>query len=688
MFDFGYYALTINQIAKKSKRPTLHTQFLSPTLADSKTKTSEDCDSDSPTRTKKTEELKETPTSDYYEKISVHAALEHEKSSQMSSSLLDNKRKRIKQLISTIKIPRFLLGINIFGHLSVVGLVITIIVSYVMLSQAYDQFSQFAKVAPFPSYLSAVVKSVFVNVELAVAVNHNYFLAATAASTKKSVSTAFNDKIQRFLEKFNEFMVNYDVEKLSPNFRYSDFTISVSRQGIYDTPQNRSIYEASKIFLGVTYKVNKTEFDKFIPTQGDVIWLEDYSLEYVAAYENMRATLYSDFHLRYETILSLFDIVLAIGAVVILTIVGAFAVVLKSTERRKSHMMRQVLTIPVQQIHDYLRMCQIEYKAFFGTDIVCKNFQMPTQKAVKENQKRESRHVSKAVYKTRELGIFIIAISSLLPIIYVMAYYVVANVYFKQKTREAIPYINNIDTLSKIVSYPGLTVALYHQFANNYNNSKGNETAIILNQAVLQYKALRDHLIQMMQTAQGTLLSSSYASDNLKERYANVSTILACDDIKTNPNYANCLTGFNGAAIGGIAAIAEKMYVYTSSFVQELLANPTRETIVELFGSTLVKERLAFGTALDSLILGNIEIEGANLAGIMHSFQAALKVLLALGILQMASLLFLIWRPIYRKIVVDYVNCRRVYAVLPVFLIAENKYILKMLKLQQESRFC
>ena len=689
LFDFDYYTLTVNQIAKKSKRSTLHTQFLAQLMADTGTKTSEeDGDSDSPTREKKTEGLKETPTSDYYEKISVHADFEHEKSSQMSSSLLDSKRKRIKQLISTIKIPRFLLGVNILGHLSVVGLAIMIIVSYVVLSQAYYQFSEFAKVAPFPSYLSAVIKSCFVNVEQAVAVNNNYYPPSQAASTRRSISTAFNDKVQRFLLTFNEFMVNYNVEELSPNFFYGDFAIPVSRQGIYDTPQNLSIYEASKIFLGVIYKVNKTEFAKFTPTAADVIWFEDYTLKYVQVYEDMRATLYSDFQLRYESILSLFDVVLAIGAVVTLTIVGAFAVVLKSTERRKSHLMRQVLTIPVHQIHDYLRMCQMEYKAFFGTDIVCKNFQMPTQKAVKENQKRESRHVSKTVYKTREIGIFVIAIFSLLPIIYVMAYYIVQNVYFKEKTNEAIPYINNIDTLSKIVSYPGLTTSLYHRFANNYNNSRGNETAILLNQALINYKVLRDHLVQMMQTAPATLLASSYASDNLKERYANISTIQACEDIKTNPNYANCLTGFNEAAKGGFAAIAEKMYAYTYSFSQTLMSNPTRETILELFGSPQVKERLAFGTTMDTLIVNNIEIEGANLAGIMHSFQSALKVLLAIGIMQMASVLFLIWRPIYKKITVEYVNCRRVYAVLPVFLIAENKYILKMLKDHHGSRFC
>ena len=192
----------------------------------------------------------------------------------------------------------------------------------------------------------------------------------------------------------------------------------------------------------------------------------------------------------------------------------------------------------------------------------------------------------------------------------------------------------------------------------------------------------------MMQTAQGTLLSSSYASDNLKERYANISSLLACDDIKTNPNYASCLTGLNEAAKGGLAAMAEKTYAYTHSFSQTMLKNPTQETILELFDSPQVSERLAFGTAMDTLIVNNIEIEGANLAGIMDSFQAALKVLLALGILQMASVLFLVCRPIYKKITVEYVNCRRVYAVLPVFLIAENKYILKMLKDQQSSRFC
>ena len=117
-------------------------------------------------------------------------------------------------------------------------------------------------------------------------------------------------------------MINYDVEELSPHFRYEDFAIPVSRVGIYDTPQNLSIYEASKIFLGVIYKVHKTDFSKFTSTAADVIWFEENTLKDVDIDENMRVTLYSDFQLRYKTILPLFDIVLAI---VLLTIVGILA---------------------------------------------------------------------------------------------------------------------------------------------------------------------------------------------------------------------------------------------------------------------------------------------------------------------------------------------------------------------------
>mgnify|MGYP007014817748 FL=1 len=51
----------------------------------------------------------------------------------------------------------------------------------------------------------------------------------------------------------------------------------------------------------------------------------------------------------------------------------------------------------------------------------------------------------------------------------------------------------------------------------------------------------------------------------------------------------------------------KKMYAYTSSFVQTLLTNPTRETIPELFDSTQVNESIAFGTAIDALIVGNMK---------------------------------------------------------------------------------
>ena len=242
--------------------------------------------------------------------------------------------------------------------------------------------------------------------------------------------------------------------------------------------------------------------------------------------------------------------------------------------------------------------------------------------------------------------------------------------------------------LSKVAPYSGEAIGLTHQLINTYNSSEGKELIPIVDEYIGHFKDFRDSIVKMMQTASATLLATDYASDRLKERYANVSTILACDDIKTNTNYQTCKTAFNEAAKNGFAGLLDKFYDYVSTLKQTFLANPTRETVLQLFNSSQVQERQAFAVAADAIVVAQMEVEGGNLAEIMQGFQQSLIVLLVLGIVCMANILFIVWRSIYRRITTQYLNCRRVYAVLPVYLISDNKQILRVLKLQNNSQYC
>ena len=614
---------------------------------------------------------------------------EHEESSQISSSLLNSKRKRIKQLISSLGVPKFLLGVNFLGHISVLGLIIMIVVSYVILSQAYDEFAQYAEVAPFPSYLRTVVKSVYANVEQAYILNSGYYPdTPTSRLMKETVAGNYGDKIARFLLKFDQFMVNYNVEALSPSFIYKNYDMLVYREGIYDTPTNISIYEASKIYLGVIYKLNRTEFSQFNSDLPEVKWLRTHTLDYLQTYDRMRETLYADFKGQYQNILQLFDIILGIGAAVAVAIVAVCILAGKATEQRKLQLMRQVLTIPRELVLKYLETFQSEYKAFFGTDIITNNIQLPSQAKEKNNHNQARRLSTRATYKMKRVGIVLIVALSLILIIYVMAFYTIANIYFKQKTNQAIPYIDNIDMQSRLIPYASLSVALTHQLMSTYNQTEGEAFIPTVIEYLGYFKELRDEVVKMMQVSHSTLLTNDYASAYMQERYANISTILVCNDIASISNREICKTAFREAAKNGLAGLVDKFYAYAYNVAYTFMESPTLDTILKLFESAQEKERQTLSVAVDATLLENIESEGENLAQIMKRLQNSLIVYIVVGILQMSSVLFLIWRPLYAKITVNYLNCRRVYSVLPVYLIAENKQIVRVLKLQNDSKVC
>ena len=468
---------------------------------------SKESDTDLDTENKKGLTRSNRPLSS--EKHSSRKNREHEESSQLSSSLLNSKRKRIKQMISSFGVPKFLLGVNFLGHISVLGLIIMIVVSYVILSKAYDEFAQYAEVAPFPSYLKTVVKSVYSNVEQAVILNSGYYPTSTANRMKSTVAGNFGDKVQRFLLKFDEFMVNYDVEKLSPSFNYNSYEMSVNREGIYDTPKNLSIYEASKIFLGVIYKVNKTDFSQFNSDLQEVKWLRKHSLDYLQTYENMRATLYSDFKGHYQSILQLFDVILGIGATVAVVIVAVCILVWRSTEQRKLQLMRQVLTIPRELVLKYLETFQSEYKAFFGTDITIKNVQLPSKVKEKNNHNQTRNQGTRMTYKIKRVGMVLIAALSMILIIYVMAFYAIANIYFKQKTNQAIPYIDNIDMQSRVTPYSSMAVGLTHQLMSTYNQTEVEALIPTVARYFEYFKELRDKVVKMMQVSHATLFTTT-----------------------------------------------------------------------------------------------------------------------------------------------------------------------------------
>ena len=612
-------------------------------------------------------------------------------SSLGTSSRLSNRRRRMKQLISKLDVPYFLMAVNVMGHISVLGLVILAIASSVVLSQGYDRFSKFATVAPFPSYLTSVVKSISGTTELSVGVNRGLYPPSMGPSLAVTLAANFQQKIQRFTETYNEEMVDFNVLSISPNFKWSDYDISITRQGMEETPTSVSIYDASKLFMGVAWKLSRTKFTDLTANLSETSWLRQHSDSLINTYERMRVTLFSDFYLQYDSIMDLFDMVLIIGVAVTLYIVLVFVLVIKAIEKRKFDLMKQLLTIPTGLIDSNLKRLHADYEACFGVRLQdrCVEIQalIPDQAKKKSSSAgKQSTTIKRKIAKTIHTPLLSILICMLVPMTYILSYYAIANIYFKHKTSLTIPFIKNIDLLSSAVHYPGYALGLMMSHYNQYDNPAALNDTTILDRVMNRYKEINTAIVGMMQSVKDTLLSNSEATDTLKERYHNISGILVCDDMITYPNYKACHTSFNNAAELGFAATFQKLYEYIVSIYTKFTTTPTFETAFAISQSSLVGDRTAISIEIDNTVVLNMEIAGANLSAIMSKLQWNLTIFMIVGILQMSSLLFFIWRPFNRRITRQYLDCRLVFAILPIDMIVDNKSILYILKKQDNTQ--
>ena len=617
-----------------------------------------------------------------------------ERNSSHSSSRLSIRRRRMKILISKLDVPNFLMVLNICGHLAVALLVVLAIISSVIINQGYNRFSQFAAVAPFPSYFISAVESIFGSMETLVSINRNFYPSdAVATDLQASIAVNFQQKIDRFTTAFDKYMVNFNVPSISQNFKWSDYNLNAT--GLEDGASGNTlpIYEVSRMFLAAAWKLSLSRFDQITTNTSEVVQFREYIENLLNTYENMRTTLFTGFYSQYDEIIRLFDMVVMIGVIVTMVLIAALVYAFRLIEKRKFELMKQLMTIPTNLIDSGLKRLQTDYELYFGVTIpiiLAENNLIVAEQTKKKSRSsgNKSSTRQRKIIQTNETSLLAVSLWMLIPAIYVLSYYVIVNIYFKLKTGQTILFIKNIDILSQATHYPGYSLGLLTQLTNYYDSPESLEAQTVLAEEILtKYKQINTQMVEMMQSASATLLSSSEASSQLKERYLNISGIGACDDIIAYPNYEACLTAFQNAAELGFASTSQKLFEYVSAVQTKFLTNSSLETVLEIYADPIINDRTAISLQVDSTIIENMEIGTSNLSDIIGRLQWNLTIFMVVGIVQMSSLLFLLWRPFNNRITSQYLDCRRVFAILPIDMISDNKSIMYILKKQDNTQF-
>ena len=597
-----------------------------------------------------------------------------------ASSKQSNKsarRGQVKALVSRLGVPPALKFANYLGHFVVAGLVLMVTISFIIFNDGFNKFAQYANVAPFPSYFTSVMKSVYGVTEIDVLTNQGAFPPDTASLMLGLGSSLYSDRVRRFMSKYSTFMINYDVEELSPNFHYRDFEILMRRDGVFQQATNISVHEASLILLGVLVKLYNSDLSTLHGNTSEVIWLREYTPDLISTYNKMKSAIYSDFYSHQRKLLHMFDETLYVAVVLSLGMVFLVTVVLKKVEGKEINLLKNLATIS----SNLIAMCLEEIRTDLLEARICSQGEMEKMGLWIDKTKISSKKTIRT-FKKKTRSLTKILIGSLTCVLYVISFYLFTNIYYKKQTSYTAPLIANIELFSDAVPYAGWSTGFVAQIMSNMNNSDVQEEIEFYSGIMDDFKNMSQRIAQATQNFNATMLTNPYVSDLIKERYVNISTIRACNDLAGTVNYNGCLTSFKGEAQFGFSAIYSRCYEYSAALWDLFLRNFTYENMLALSSDPRQKDRIYFAIAADPILVNNVELEGVNLSNAMSTIKRNLIAYLVVGLVVMSSVLFLIWRPLYQMLVAEALNNKKIFKVLPIKLIEENAYLKTALKRQ------
>ena len=586
---------------------------------------------------------------------------------------------RLKELVNQGQTPSFLKQTNYFGMFSLGVLALMVVCFYAVLNNKYYYYSQYANTAYFPSYFASVVKSLYAVTEVAVSVNTGYVYDPTNLQKfSTNPGNVYRNRVQRFVQKYNQYMVQYDIRQVLPNIDSGRYSLLLQRSTFDSTPSNYSFQDTTTVLLGLTYNLNKTKFSLIDNSNADVLFLRSYAWDYIDLYEKMRFDLFDNFDNQLDSIQWTLRIMIITVVIFCVIMSGIFILILGKLHRHEIRILSKLCTIPDAQTISSLEKLQVKYKAYFQRDLVIPSIEKTqTKKKAKEAAKQtRTRNVKQFVNQSHNSFVYL-ANFSVIPILF-GTFVILTGILAAKKTNQTISFKEDLKVMSGIVVYVATSTA--SNLIQMNLMEPANFTA-----RYNQYTAARNDIVDLLQDVQTRIFDNPMSTPKLIERYRNLTNSNFCYDSFGTPNYQNCMTSLKGASALGFASLYDRQYMGLMTMRDSFLQNSTVENAITLIDSTDFVQIDSNGPCIDATIVANIETEGAFLYNFCKEIQQSIIWILISGLLLLLILAILVWLPMYIQMKQQFMQVRQIFSQLPVELIMHNNYIKIILKAGGES---
>ena len=595
----------------------------------------------------------------------------------------------LRSIIIERKTPAVLTAVNLFGLISLISTVSSVLVAYFILKSSYGTFTLFAQSASFPSIMRAISPSYTISAETQFTLQ---YLPAANRALWQTVAYFFSAYFYRMsLAQNNQFVLNFDLPSLSN--KILNVSIPVTFSDFPELNRNLSFYEANTVFQTFTYKFSKYNYSSGV-IQPHML---DFTRTFLPAFNNMYEEISNEnfnniYELHDSSNLTL-DVIMVAGVIISILLMVAFIPIYWRYQKMEVLAFTKLCNITLKELQPSLKKITVSYEQLFGKTLSALQHLQENADYHKKKSK-ESSHKMKITKRrppikksvTEKSSNLLLVTLILFVSLLLSATYIVINVVFKNANAKILPFLTDLEKVSAGLPSCFTAQAAMTRIFNEIANPNISHTlpALIesyqgsLNESLSALKDMNNHLIGALKRAEST----DVLSNTTKEFFRNLTDSRWCNvrfDDGTNV-YSYCIKGIKGVAASGFMATQNKMLEGFTSQINKFALSPTLSTIYEFYFSPDVFDFMIMNLLAENYMLQMLKYEQIDVGKFAEQLHSQTHLMLALGLLYNVVLLAILWVPTISYLRKRFIYARSIFLLVPTQVLLRNSGVNNLFK--------
>ena len=599
----------------------------------------------------------------------------------------------LRSIIIQRKTPAVLTAVNLFGLISLVSTMASILAAFFILSSRYSIFTLFAQSASFPSFMRAISPAYVISTELEFFIQ---FFPPVVQPLWESGAAAYSQYFQPFsLDQYYRFVLNFNLPFLSKDILSASISAS-----FLDFPQlNRdlSFYEANDVFQAYTYKLSKYNFYSGKMDPALLNWTRTFIPAFNDMYKNISDENFKNIYSLHESTNLTLDAIMVVGVIISVVLMIAFIPIYWRYQKMEMVAFTKLCGVTMHELEPSLKKLTLSYEHLFGKTLpALKNFQENLSYHKKHTNDRSrgfltqakgtrlNNKLSKKKAIIEKSSNFVLMTLVLFVSLLLSGTYIVTNIAFKNANAKILPFILDIEKISAGLPACFTAQAIMTRLFSEIANPQISQTlpALVesyegtLNESMAALKEMNNYLISSMQRT----VSNDIFTETTKEMFQNLTDSKWCWlDLGEGGPYS-CQTLIKGVANSGFFATLNQLMEAFTSQITKFTMNPTLTTIYSFYFSPDVFEFILMNLITEAYLLGMLNAVQADVGSYTEKLHFQTYLMLAFGLLYNVVLLCLLWIPTIRYLRKRFILARSIFLLVPTKVLLHNSGIINFFK--------